>query len=286
MKTKTHILSIAFLILASQLSYGQIWKKLKKKAEKAVEEVVVRKTADKAAEMAGKGMDKIFDINLNGAQADPSILPENYEFEWKYTLQMIHKQGTMNMNYYLKPDAKYFGSQAELEGNPMANGIFMVFDEELDIMAIFMDTKNGKGKAGQILKNSSGDIEELSEEDAAILDDYTFTELDTKTILGYECQGYQMENDELKMTMYFATDSPVSFNQVYGNHIKNVPEGFDPKWMEKAENSIIMEMDIENKKRKKHSAKMVCVALEESPKTLVVSEYEFMNLNTNPSGQN
>lgn len=286
MKLKTSMLSIAFLVLTCQLSYGQFLKKLKKKAEQAVEEVVVRKTADKAAQMAGKGMDKIFNIDFEGAQVDPNILPERYDFEWKYTLQMKHNKGDMNMTYYLKPNAKYFGSQPELEHNTMANGMFMIFDEGLGAMVILMETENGK--SGHVLKNPTGDIDNISEEaDVASMGDYTFKELSSKTILGYECQGFQMENDELEMTMYVALDAPVSFNQVYGGHVKTKPKGFDPKWMEKSENSIVMEMDIVNKKKKKFSAKMTCVALEKYPKTILIKDYEFIDSNDiNPNTNN
>jgi hypothetical protein len=234
--------------------------------------------------MAGKGMDKIFDIDFSAPQVDPSVLPERYDFEWKYTMQMKHKKGNMNMTYYLTPGAKYFGSQPEMEDNLMANGMLMVFDQELDIMAIFMETEDGK--SGTLLKNPSIDIEDVAEQEEANMDDYTITEIGTKTILGYECQGFQMENDELKMTMYIAMDAPVSFNQVYGSHIKTKPKGFDPKWMEKADSSIVMEMDMVHKKKKKFNTKMTCVALEKSPKTLVVSDYEFMSLNLTAGSEN
>lgn len=273
---KPLVLTFVFLF-ACHTTQAQFWKKLTKKAEQAVENVIVQKTTDKAAQMAGSGMDKIFDIDFEGAQADPSILPESYDFEWKYTMQMKHQKGNMNMTYYLKPGAKYFGSQPEMEDNPMANGMFMVFDESLDIMAIFMDTENGK--SGTLLKNSTGNIEDLAEHEATNMNDYTFTEIGTKTILGYECQGFQLENEELKMTMFIAMDAPVSFNQVYGSHMKNTPKGFDPKWMEKAESSIVMEMEMVHKNKKKNNMTMTCVTLEKSSKTLKVSDYEFMNLN-------
>lgn len=281
MKTlKPLLLTFIFLFVSSTIQ-AQFLKKLKEKAEQAVEEVVVRKTADKAAQMAEKSMDKLFNIDFAGAQADPSILPENYTFEWKYTMQMKHQKGNMNMTYYLTPGAKYFGSQPELENQVMANNMFMVFDEGLDVMAIFMETENGK--AGHLFKNPTINVEDIEEHEAANLDDYAFTEIGTKTILGYKCQGFQMENDEIKMTMYMAMDAPVSFNQVYGSHMKTTPKGFDPKWLEKAENSIVMEMDLINKKKKKYSAKMTCVTLEKSPKVVVVSDYEFMNLNVSAS---
>jgi len=267
---------ITFLVFASQLSYGQFLKKLKKQAERAVEEVVLRKTADKAAQMAEKGMDKIFNIDLAGPRIDPKTLPKSYDFEWKYTLQMTHKKGNMNMTYYLKPNAKYFGSQPELEQNQMTNGMFMIFDEGLDIMVILME--NEDVKSGYALKNPTDNIENRSEEDdVPSMEDYTFKELGTKTILGYKCQGFQMENEELKMTMYVALDAPVSFNQVYGGHVKTKPKGFNPKWMEKSENTIVMEMDMVSKKKKKFSAKMTCIALKKAPKTITLSDYEFID---------
>jgi len=239
MKTlKPLLLAFIFLFICNSV-HAQFWKKLTKKAEQAIEEVVVRKTADKAAELAGEGMDKMFNFDFASAQVDPSVLPESYDFEWKYTMQMKHKKGNMNMTYYLTPGAKYFGSQPEMEDNPMGNGMLMVFDEELDIMAIFMETEDGK--SGTLLKspisnneNMEDEVGDAMDEAASALEEYTFTELGTKTILGYECQGFQMENDEMKMIMYMAMDAPVSFNQIYGDHMKTTPEGFDPKWLEKA----------------------------------------------------
>lgn len=291
MKRLRPLLLIFTFLFICNTSQAQFWKKLTKKAEQAIEEVIVRKTTDKAAQMAGEGMDKIFDIDFGGAQVDPSVLPKSYDFEWKYTMQMKHKKGNMNMTYYLKPDAKYFGSQPELEDNPMANGMFMVFDEDLGIMAIFMETEDGK--SGTLLKNPSGNnkitedaVGDAMDEAASALEEFTITELGTKTILGYECQGFQMENDEMKMIMYMAMDAPVSFNQIYGDNMKTTPEGFDPKWMEKAENSIVMEMEMIHKKETKYNTKMTCLALEKSPKTLVVSDYEFMNLNSHEGRKN
>jgi len=226
--------------------------------------------------MAEKGMNKIFNIDLAGPRIDPKTLPKSYDFEWKYTLQMTHKKGNMNMTYYLKPNAKYFGSQPELEQNQMTNGMFMIFDEGLDIMVILME--NEDVKSGYALKNPTDNIENRSEEDdVPSMEDYTFKELGTKTILGYKCQGFQMENEELKMTMYVALDAPVSFNQVYGGHVKTKPKGFNPKWMEKSENTIVMEMDMVSKKKKKFSAKMTCIALKKAPKTITLSDYEFID---------
>ena len=92
MKKRSTLVLIIALLIGGQMSYGQFLKKLKKRAEQAVEQVVIEKVSNKAAQMAGKGMDKMFNMKF-GEQVDPSILPESYDFEWKYTLQMKHKKG-------------------------------------------------------------------------------------------------------------------------------------------------------------------------------------------------
>jgi len=45
-------------------------------------------------------------------------------------------------------------------------------------------------------------------------------------------------------------------------------------------------MEMIHKKRSKYNTKMTCVALEKSPKTLVVSDYEFMSLNLTADSEN
>ncbi|NER19064.1 DUF4412 domain-containing protein [Spongiivirga citrea] len=282
MKTTTTNLIILLIVAflgGFQTTEAQFFKKLKERAKQAAEEAVMQKTEEIAAEKIGKGMDKLFDFDFSKSSMDPAILPETYEFEWKYTLKMQAKQGTFNMVYYLKPDATYFASRAVMPKKSMAGNVLMVHDIGLNVMTMFMEASGSK--AGHIISLSNDDefdIEELEAETE--IQDYTFKKIGTKEILGYECQGFLMENDDMKMTMYVAMDAPVSFNQVYGGQPKKMPKGFDPKWLEKADSSIVMEMNMVNKKKKKFSAKMTCIALENTPTTINVSEYEFMKLPT------
>lgn len=133
---------------------------------------------------------------------------------------------------------------------------------------------NGGQKTGTVMSNP--DIAEASSQESD-MGDYEFKEIGTKEILGYTCQGFQMESDDTKMTMYVAFDIPVSFDNMYsGNNAKQLPKGFDPKWLDKiGDNSLMMEMDFVNKKKSKQSAKMTCVALENEPLTVNISEYDF-----------
>lgn len=273
MKMKLLPVFILVYILSSQLSHGQFLKKLKQRTEEAAKEAIIRKAEDKAAKMAEKSAEKVLNFDFSRKSEDPSILPSSYEFEWKYVLQMQANNSNINMVYYLKPDAKYFGSKPVMGKNKQVGSMLMVMDESLKVMTLFSDVSGQK--TGHILSTNQ-DFETDEADESEAMEDFTFKEINTKTILGYECQGFQFENSEYKMKMYIAFDAPVSFNQVFGAHTKQLPKGFNPKWLEAADNSLVLEMDFIHKKKKKYNSKMVCVALENEPSTITINEYQFM----------
>lgn len=204
-----------------------------------------------------------------GNQVDPSELPSTYTFNYRYTVKMIHKKGDFKINYYLKKDADYFGSLTELDNVKAMEGMFMVHDNELNAMTIFME--RGDNKTAQVVSSPS----EMESETDQSIGDYTITQLPDKQILGYQCKGFKMESEEFDITMYILADAPVSFNNVGQANAQAMPKGFDASWLKKAENSLMMEMHFEHKKKKKLKASMVCVGLEKESKVINVTEYEF-----------
>ncbi len=276
MKTRTLLIAIVFLLIGGNLQC-QFLKKLGKSAEKAAERAVIRKTEQKVGKETEEAMDGMFDMDMGGlggfgAQVDPSVLPASYSYEWRYTLRMEHEKGAMDMHYHLREDGTDFASTFEMEQQTPMGGMLMVMDGERGVMAILMDM--GETKSGQVMAMTDEGIDvEVSE---AEMGDNEFREIGTKQILGYTCHGYQMENEDMKMTMFIALDTPVSLNKVTGQDLKRMPKGFDPKWLDKiGENSLMMEMQMEHKKKKKHSATMTCVALEQEPLNIDISEYDF-----------
>jgi len=282
-KAKLLVVTLCVLLGYSQHTNAQFFKKLKKRAEEAAKEAVLRKAEEKAAMETEKGMDKIFNFDFSKKSMDPSILPKSYDFEWKYKLQMKSKQGAFDMAYYLKPGVSYFGSKPEFKEKMMMNGMFMVMDETLKTITIFMDSN--EKKSGHIVPSPAEEMIEQAEEDQ-LMKDMNYKELNTKEILGYTCQGFQIENKEIKMTMYVTFDAPVSFNRVYGGtNSKALPKGFDPKWLKGADNSLMMEMIFINKKKKKFNATMTCVELVEEAHTINVDDYEFIKLDNTQTAE-
>jgi Domain of unknown function (DUF4412) len=288
MKRRKILLILLVSIFSTSLTNAQFLKKLQKRVELAAEEAVIRKIEQKVNQKTGEGMDKILDADVNkmfnkkfgGMSAvDPSILPESYEFEWKYSMQIQSKEGTFIMNYFLKPQAKYFGAKPEIQQSKSKGNMFTVMDFERDVNTVFMDLGSSKTATPMSMPKDMG-----LEVDDDQSEEYTFEEIGTKEILGYQSQGFKMENDEALMIIYVAMDAPVSFTQIFGVNTKNIPKGFNPKWLDKADNSLVMEMEYTDKKTKKNSSKMVVTALNQEPFSILKKDYQFMNLNV-PSSE-
>lgn len=197
-------------------------------------------------------------------------LPATYDFDHIYKLKMIHKKGDMTFDYYLKEDASYFGFDTSEMTKDADTKMFMVMDAEIEVTAMFMEMM-GKKVVQKTKLNASG----IAEDDD--MSDYTFTEIDSKTINGYECEGFVSENDEMKITFYITDDVPVSFNQVFGANMKNTPKGFNPDLMKKyAENGLMMEMFFVDKKKAKNNMTMECVSLEKTEFSIDTTKYGSM----------
>lgn len=279
MKTRSTTILILFFLVLGFNTQAQFWKKVTQSAERAAERSVLKKTEQKTAEKTDKALDGLFNMEIGGmmgnSNMDPSVLPESYNYEWRYTLQTEHEKGSMTMHYYLKEGGTDFASRMEMPQKTMMGGMLMIIDPGLNATTILMNS-NGK-KHGQIMSTPEIDLDNIDSQNT--MDGYEFKEIGTKEILGYSCQGFQIEDEESRMTMYIAFDSPVSLNKVYGNDTKRLPKGFDPKWFDKiGKNSLMMEMDFHNKKKPKQSAKMRCVALERDPLTIHITDYEFPQL--------
>src|SRR5699024_7769346 len=122
LKTFFFVAVAALVLVPTREAEAQLWDKIKKKTQDKVENVIVDKTSDKAAEITAKKMDQALsaDFNFYGKgdkKKDVSDLPESYAFEWKYQVQIKQEnpdsKGAMVLDYYLAPDQTYFGFTME-----------------------------------------------------------------------------------------------------------------------------------------------------------------------------
>ncbi|WP_028872340.1 DUF4412 domain-containing protein [Psychroserpens burtonensis] len=169
---------------------------------------------------------------------------------------MIQKGGDVDLTYFLKESAKYFGFDTADMTKSTDTKMFMVIDGNQGVTSMFMEMMDKKVVQKTKLKASGFD----SDNDSS---DYTYTKVDSKTIMGYECEGFVSENNKTKITFYITDDVPVSFNQVFGANSKSIPKGFNSDWIKKyAENGLMMEMVYIDKKKSKNNMIMNCIGLD------------------------
>ena len=263
---------LLFTIFLSLISIptiqAQFLKKLKNRVEQKVENINIKKTADKAAEKTSKSMDKIFNTNPFGVgrgKASPNLIAESYVFSWKYSLKMTTKEGEMVLDYYLNPGAAYFGFTTVA-----MKDIFTVMDNDNKIMAMFMSTQGNN----MVMANQMPDDLNL-EEDKDKSDNFNFQSLPEKIINGYHCKGVKAINSEYEMDMYFTDEAEVSFDDIYKNQQTKIPVQLK-NYFNKDDKVLMIYMDMKGLKSKKQNAQIECIGLEKVSKTISKSEYKSM----------
>ncbi len=293
-KTNKIIILLFFFFIGSgiQTTQAQFWKKLKKRVKDGVEEAILRKTEEKSVEKTENTIDSVFAIDkmlnrMKKTNMEDIALPESYDFEWKYVLKMESKEtrkkemGTMEIVYYLNPNSSTFGSKFKMSAKngeeDVLGHMILILDSEVGAQLILMDLNDHK--VIQIMPSTIANQEdEDSLEDE--MQDYEIVKTDTKTILGYHCQGFRFDTDQGTVNIYIAKDTPVSFNISSGENSKyNHFKGFDTKTLREFKNGLMMEMEFTSNKKKKHNMKMTCVALEQEPFSINLNEYKsFMGM--------
>lgn len=301
MKAK-HIFLTIFCLAICEIGEAQILKKLSKKAEQAAERTILKKTDEVVTETTEKTIDGVtngenknaeiensntsenstIDSNQKNQNANTPIrsvnnvkkdLPDAYAFDWEYKTELkTSKDEEMQMNYLIHSNSKeYFGMEMSSEELKGKGTMCMVTDTNQKIMTMFMNA-NGQ-KMAQISKLPE---QKSDKKDAQ----FSFKEIGSKTILGYDSYGMEIENADYIATVYFTLDAPVSFSAFFAfANNKNGPKGFDPALLQVLEeDALIMEMTAVNKKKSKESFTMTAISLEQKETTIKTRDYQVMNM--------
>jgi hypothetical protein len=271
----TKLITGLVIFFSVSTAYGQFLNELKRQTKERVEMVAIQKTADKAGDATANTMDKLFNPNFEGLmkgggkKVDRAELPDGYEFTYKYSLQMSTKDGSFVFDYYLNPGSGYMGVKMNVGAD-----MFIVMDQDRQVNINYINS----GGNSIATASSAIDLDEENIDAYQDLQDYVITDLPNKEFLGYDCIGKQMENEEWKFIMYFATDMEVSFADVFKQDNSKLPPAMQ-SYSEQFENSLMMFMDMEDKKGKKKkniSGTMECVGIEQVNFSIYNSNYQFM----------
>ena len=198
-------------------------------------------------------------------KVDPSTVPDKYAFSWKYNMQMTAQSGkTINFQYYLQPNATYYGAKMNQSGSDM----LMIMDTKKKT-SITGFNKKGKKIAMVSKIPDYSDKKTKSEK-------YTYKNLPNKVILGYNCKGIQATSSKSVMIFYYTNEAKVSFAELFkSQQAQGIPNAF-MNVFKPGEKPLLMSMDYTDLKDKTRSMKMQCTALNKEAFTFNKSEYQFM----------
>ena len=251
---------------------AQFLKKLKNKVQEKVENVAIDNVSDKAANETNKSLNSLWEkkigdgnFSMGTERVNPEEIPTSYDFDWIYKMRITHTNGEMDMLYHLKEDAPYFGMEMQQQGE-----MFIVFDDKNDLSVMFMASGENK-----YLMATRFDMEETSEGSEEYYDDMEIKEIGTKTILGYECQGYEGENKDYIFQFYITKEAGIGFDRMFQNKQNNLPEDFNPDWLQDGD-ALLMQMRMEDKNSSKNNMSMTCTKIEKEPLTIRKANYTSM----------
>lgn len=279
MKTNRNlILSVIALLFLIPAAQGQILKKLKKKIEKGAEQTVIDKTNEKVQHEADKAMEEILEgqglgqyPNVRGGKmADMAEVRAVYEFSYVYTLEMRDESnneiGVVDM--LLHPHSTYWGMRPQTGAE-----VTMVHDAERELMVIFSADEDSK-TAMAFSANTEGSVDEVTETPEA----FEVREIPGKTILGYDCLGFEVETESYLVTVYNTFDAEVSLSDAFQMR-DDLPKNFNPDWIKKDGNyGLLMEMHMKDKSGEGGDVSMQCLDLSEISVTLNKSDFDAVQL--------
>lgn len=277
MKKMCGVIVFLILLFSFNSSQAQIWKQIQKAAEQKALNKASQKT-DAATDKSSDEADKSLGQNVNQNESimafgknrvDPSVVPDSYQFSWKYVMEIKADNGkAMNANYFLEPNVSYFGMNvSQGEGQNM----FMVMDLEKKITV----TSFGSGKEKMASASKIPDYSEMAKKEGE-KSKFTYKQLPNKTFLGYNCKGIQATNDEYDIIFYYTNETKVSFSDMFKNQ-KNwkMPDAL-AGYLKPGEKTLLMDMNMKDLKNKGKVTTMKCVSLEKSPYTFNKADYKFM----------
>jgi hypothetical protein len=275
MKKVRPFLTVALILIITSSVHAQFLNRLQKQVQRSVEDAVIQKTAEEAAEQTGKAMEKIFEASYknipNYEKAEPvqrADLPDVYDFDWLYRLELTARKEKMNLVYHLKENTDYLATAV-----PDQMDMLMVMDRGRNITITYMETDDSRMATAYSLPKF-----EIDEEEQEFNDSFSFRKTGkTKRILNYDCEEIIGENDDHKYIFFYTRDVDVGMTNVFQSDQKGFPEGFKKEWLEDGI-GMMMEMQLIDKNKSKNNMTMRCTELSRKSFTVENDDYQFFAL--------
>lgn len=233
---------------------AQFWKKLTKRAEKAIEETVSRKVEEKSEKETEKAFDSIFNNNGKLFKGKKANAADSYSFTHKYIMEVSSKKDLTEITYYLTNEAEYMGSAVNTGKN---NEEFItVIDLPNSAIHTFMDLGNQKS-----ITSFKVDLEATTENEINTSKFTINSTGQTKNIVGYLCEEFQVTGSQLSGKVWVTQDAGVSFQKAFSRLKNKNNKGIDPSWVNMVD-GLVLEMEmIDYSQKNATPIKMRCTSL-------------------------
>lgn len=268
MKTIKIITVLLFLGLSIP-GNAQFFKKLKKKAKEAAELTVERKVAEKTERETEKTFDTVFN-NQGKLFKSKKVKPlERYTFSHSYTMEIISEKDTTDITYYLTNEHEYMGSSFTAGKN---KEFITVMDLPNSAIHTFMDLGDNK-----TISSVKIDMEDLDGENME-QSDYSISPTgQTKKIIGFECQEFQVTGPQLAGTVWVTQEADISFQKAF-TQLKSkkmkLNKGVDQSWVSMVDGLALEMKMIDYSRKNPKPIRMVCKDISETDFSIDTTEYQ------------
>lgn len=258
------VLSLITIFVFTSTADAQIMNRIKKRAQDRVVQKVEEKIENKINQTADRMVDNtwnsIFGENPektgnSGSRTFPFKLNSDvtteseYSFDIVSTMEIISTDekgktsDPMIMKMHFNENDSYTGTAfiSEESRNNEAGEVFLVYDFKNEAMVMLMNSEDGKFSfAYDWLQAAETETVDDLEKDTENLDTNSdayvgYERIGNRTILGYECEGYRLVEENSVMEVWVTNDENFGFENVFnansnskqlrGNVSDNYPKG-------------------------------------------------------------
>ena len=311
MKYLVPVLAASLLSITLSLdAHGQIFDRLKKKAKEAATQKAEEKLSQKIEEMTYKMVEDSWN-SIFGEMGTDSLSPNStpfmmssnvqtedaYDFNIITTMEVIttSKDGKseppMFMDMYFNQNKSYTGAKFRSEEMQKQDGdLFIVYDFDNKAMLMLISNKKDNFSFAYDWNQLTTQAEESTDDNEQETNQNTdshwknYTHIGSKTILGYQCDGYQSENDNEIVELWIAPDADFGSQRMFGAHANakqikgKIPEDYPT--------GMMMEMQSENRNSGEKISLKVTSINRNSNVTYSMADFPTFTFNSNPQKTN
>ncbi len=263
------ILTLLLLFGVTGTTNAQFWKKLKDRAKEAAAQTIERKVAEKTERETDKTFDSVFNNKGKLFKKNKAKKLDSYTFSHQYVMEITSDDTTTDITYYLTNDHEYMGSSFSAGKN---QEFITVMDLPNAAMHTFMDMKGQKTMSS--FKLHLNDVSDTAVNSDAFK---VVSTGQTKTILGFECEEFQVTGPQLSGSVWVTQDAGITFqkafSQLKSKKMKRT-KGVNPSWVSMVDGLVLEMKMIDYSQKKPQPIKMICTDLSEREFTINTLAYK------------